>query len=169
MWHRHGYGCRQIDNHLFLRSGFPDIDDSVADGFRKVDFCAGEAFRRIFKLKFSFRHFLCIFIHQFCAADSDIDNFLAVFFEDLFPLCQRSGIVQMYNGFFGTFQRFKCFCDDMFSGLCQHLYGNIVRNHILFNQCTQKFILCFRCGGKANLDFLEAKGNQETKELYFFI
>ena len=42
-----------------------------------------------------------------------------------------------------TFYGFKGFLDNVLSGLGQHLYGHILRNHIFLDQGAHKFVLGF--------------------------
>ena len=61
----------------------------------------------------------------------------------------------MYHRLLCTFQCFKCLADDMLSGLCQYLNGNIIRDQILFNECPKEMIFCLRCSREAYFDFFK--------------
>ena len=71
----------------------------------------------------------------------------------------------MNNGVLTALQRLERLSDDVFSGLCQHLDCHIVRNHVPFNQGTQKVVLRLGCRRKTDFDLLESDFNQELKEL----
>ena len=61
----------------------------------------------------------------------------------------------------------KGFADKLFTRLHQNLYGYVIRNVSAFNQGTQNFVLCFRSGRKANLDFLKAAIYQGVEKRIF--
>ena len=166
---RHGMRnrYRQIDNHRILCSRLPNINDSIADFQCKFRLCSRKAFRRIFEAEMTGCLFP-IFLTELCAKYSKVDNFFLTLFKDLFPLCNRSRVVQMYNGMLHTLERFKGLGNDMLSCLRQNLNGNIVRDQILFNQCAAKFIFCLRSSRKTNFNFFESNFYQILKELQFF-
>ena len=62
----------------------------------------------------------------------------------------------------------KGFADKLFTRLHQNLYGYVIGNMAAFNQGTQNFVLCFRGGRKANLDFLKAAIYQGVEKADFF-
>ena len=84
---RHGkfYGYRQIDNHLVIRGGLPNVQNAVTDVQRKFHFCPGKTFGRVFELKIPFG-FCCNFLQQFSAKNSDINDFFFGFAKYLFSL-----------------------------------------------------------------------------------
>ena len=66
-----------------------------------------------------------------------------------------------------TFDSVKCFSDNMLSCLCQNLDRNVIRNHILLDQCTQKLIFCLRRCRKSHFDLLEADIQKHLEEQGF--
>ena len=68
-----------------------------------------------------------------------------------------------------TLYSFKSFFDDMFSCLSQNLNRNVIRNHILLDQCSKKLILCLRCCRKSYLDHFKSNIYEELEKLQFFI
>ena len=63
------------------------------------------------------------------------------------------------------FYSIKGFPDNMFSGLGQNLDGNILRNHIPFDQHTDKLVLCFGSSRKTHFNFLESDPYQQLEKL----
>ena len=55
-----------------------------------------------------------------------------------------------------AFQSFKCLFDDVFTGLCEHLYGNIIGDEILFDECAAEVVFGIRSGREVDLYLLEA-------------
>ena len=74
----------------------------------------------------------------------------------------------MYDNILRTAYRLKSFADKLFTRLHQNLYGYVIGNMAAFNQGTQNFVLCFRGGRKANLDFLKAAIYQGVEKANFF-
>ena len=167
---RHGVGNRnrQIDDDRIFRCRFPDFQYGVADLQSEFRFGAGKAFRRILKPEVSLG--LCpIFLAEICPQFRQLDDVFLALFEHLFPLCHGSGIIEVHNGMFYTLQGFKCLGNDVFPCLCQYLNGDIVRNHIVFNQSTAEFVFGFRSSRKADLDLLEADLYQIAEEFQLFV
>ena len=73
----------------------------------------------------------------------------------------------MYDCFRSTFDCLEGFTDNMLSGLGQYLDGHILRNEILLDQSTQKFIFCLRGCRKTNLDLFKTNFHKKLKKLYF--
>ena len=139
MGHGHFHGRRQVDDDLVLRRGFPDIDDGVANLQRELRLCAGETLGRIFKFEVSVRVSGCDFIHQFRTVGGDFNDFFLILAEYLLSLGKGCGVIEMNHGVLCAYQRFKCFFNNMASGLRQYLHSHVVRNHILLNQSSQEF------------------------------
>ena len=150
-----GNGYRQVDNHLVIRCWLPNVQNGIAHFQCIFRFCSGKAFRRIFKDEMTRCHGT-IFLAEFCTRYSQVQNFFLALLEHLFPLCHRSGIIQMDNRMLNTLQCFKGLCNDVFSCLRQNLNGDIIRNEILFNQGAAEFIFSFGGCRKTNFDFLKA-------------
>ena len=164
----HFYCGRQIDDGFMVRCGFPHIQNRIADFNGKGHFCTGKAFGRIFKKEFCFGHFCCFFQDQFCTSHCQIDSFLHGVAENNISLQSRCGIIQMYDGFFGTLQGFKGFLDDVRSALGQHLYDDIIGDHIMFDQISGKFKFCVAGCREPNFDFLKPRFYQKLKKSQFF-
>ena len=75
----------------------------------------------------------------------------------------------MYNRLLCTFNRLKSFLNDMFSCLCQHLNGHVVRNQILLNQSTAKFIFCLGCSREPHLNLFESNLYQHLEKCYLLL
>ena len=73
----------------------------------------------------------------------------------------------MYNCLWCAFDSFKSFADDMLSGLSQNLNSYIPWDQILLDQCTQKFIFCFRSSRETYFDFFETDFYKKFEEFNF--
>ena len=167
--HGHGNGGRQVDDDLFIRGGFPDVDDFVADPEGKFHLRAGEAFRGILKTEIGFRHFRRVFVEEAGPFLGDFNNFILAHLKDLLPLGQGGRVIQMNDSLFRSFQRLEGLLDDVFPGLGQHLDGHVIGNQVVFDQCPEKGILGFRGGREPHFDFLETQLYQELKIFNFLL
>ena len=70
----------------------------------------------------------------------------------------------MHDGVFHTSKSFKCTVYDVIAGLCEYLYGNIVRNQIVLNELSQECVFRFGCSGETNLDFFKTEFNKIFKK-----
>ena len=48
----------------------------------------------------------------------------------------------MHNCILTAFQSFIGLCNNMFSGLCQHLNGNISRDQVIVYEMSAEIIVC---------------------------
>ena len=166
---RHGMGNRygQIDDDLVVFVRLPDIDDLVTNFRRKFGFCTRKAFGRIFKGEMSLC-FCAIFLAELRTEFCNFDDLFLGFFEHLLALCDRGGVIKMHDRVLCAAERFKGLGDDMFTGLCQHLNRYVIGNHIVFDQCTAKFIFRFACRRETDLDLLKADLDEQLKKFQFF-
>ena len=74
----------------------------------------------------------------------DLHDLIFVLMENLFALGNRSRVVEMDDGSWRSLYSFKSLLDDMFSCLCENLNSNIIRNHVLLDQCPDKPVFCIR-------------------------
>ena len=75
----------------------------------------------------------------------------------------------MYDRMRRALHSFKCSFDNMFSRLSKNLDRNVIRNHILLDQCSDKLIFCLRRRRKTNFDHLKTNVNEKLKKLQFLI
>ena len=75
----------------------------------------------------------------------------------------------MYNRMRSSLYCLKGLLNDVLSGLCQYLNGNIIRNHILLNQSTDELVLGVRSGREAHFNFLESDLYQHGEKFQLFI
>ena len=80
----------------------------------------------------------------------------------------RSGIVNMNDRLTAAFDGFEGTLDQFFSALCQNLYADIIRNHLAFDQLTQKIIFDLARCRESDFDFLKAELYKVIKHFYFF-
>jgi len=97
----------------------------------------------------------------------NILDFIARLFEYLLALHRRGRVVKVHDGVFCTLEGFEAACDQWFACLCQYLDGDVVRHQVLFDQLAHKVEVWLRCGGKANLDLLEADIDQQLEHRHF--
>lgn len=165
--HREGNRGSKIDDDRVSFLWFPDIQHRIADFHSKIKFGSGKAFRCVLKQKFTVR-FSGIFGQPFCAGNRDFNNLAAGFLENLFPLCNRGGIVKMDDCFAASIQCLKCFSYDMFSCRGDNLYGDILRNQFLLDQCADKLKFCFGCCRKTDFNLLKSQFAKKLKNSNFF-
>ena len=70
----------------------------------------------------------------------------------------------MDNHILAALNSFKCSLDQMLSALNQYLHLHIVRNQILFNQCSQKIIFNLRSCRETDFDFLESQFHKQIEK-----
>ena len=167
---RHGkFHCaRKIDNCLPVCRRLPDIQNRVADFQRIFRLRPGKAFRAVLKTV-GFVLLLCQFLQKLRSLDGYPFDLLLVFFEDLLTLREGGGVVHMHNGIFASLQRLKRLADDVLTGLCQHLHGDIVGNQIFLNQPAEKHIFCLGSGRETHLNFLKTNLAEQLEKLNFCI
>ena len=163
---RHGYG--QVDDDLIVGSGLPDIDDLVADLCGEFRLGTREAFGRIFKDEVSFRLF-SVFKAELRTELRDLDDLLLGFFEHLLALCDGGGVIEMNDGVFRTAQSLKGLGNDMLSRLRQNLNGDVVGDHIVFDQRAAEFVFRLARRGETDLDLLEADLDEKLEEFELFL
>ena len=168
MGHGHLYRTGQIDNCLVVCCGLPYIQNRIHHLQGIINLCTGKAFRAVLKSKVTFG-FLCKALQKGCTINSNLLDFFLTLAEYLLPLCQRSGVIYMNDRTGSTLYGFKGFTDNMFSRLSQYLDGNILGNHILFDQCAKEVILGFGSSGETNFNLLKANLYQHLEKLQFFI
>ena len=149
------YSSRNVDDRLILCRWLPYIKYRITYFHCIIHFCAVETFRTVLEREIPLC-LVCQFFQQFCAIDCKLFDLLFALFKYLFALCHRSRIVKVNDCMRRTLDRLKCFLNNMFSRLCQNLYGHIIRDHITLDQCSHENKFCLRSCRETNLNFLES-------------
>ena len=89
--------------------------------------------------------------------------------EDLLALGDGGGVVDMDDGILYAVQGFEGAADDVLSRLCQYLDGDVIRDHVLFDQRAEECILCLRGSRKSDFNLLEADGNERLVEFQLLL
>ena len=75
----------------------------------------------------------------------------------------------MYDCVRRTFHRLKRLFDDMFSRLCQHLHGHVIRDHIPLDQRAHKVKFCLGSRRKSYFDLLKPDLYEHPEKLQLFL
>ena len=154
--HGHLYGRGQVDDDLPAGPGLPDVDDGVADAQGELHFGAGEAFGGVFKPEVGFGHFFSVLVEELGTLDGDLYDLVLILAEDLLPLGEGGGVVQVDHHVFSAFDGGEGLFNNMGAGLGEDLDGHVIGDEVLFDQGTQEFVLSLGSGGEAHLDLLES-------------
>ena len=159
----HFHGDGQVDDDIVVRARLQHVQNRVAHFQGVFRLGAGEAFGGILEAEIAliFRGQL---LHKPGAFHGNLLDFLLALAEDLLPLGNGSGIIEVNDGVGGTLAGLEGPADDVLPALGQHLDGHITGNHVIFNQGAQELVLGFRGGGEAYLDFLEADAKEHMVE-----
>jgi len=114
MRHRELYGNREIYDDLVIFRRLPYIEYGIAYLQSEIRFSSGKALRRIFKPEIPLV-FFTVFLAELCTGNSDIDYLLPALSEDLFTLCERCRIIEVYDSVLTSPESLKSFFYDMFS------------------------------------------------------
>ena len=168
MGHGQLHGRGEIDDGFPLRRWLPYVEDGIAYVQRVVDLGAGEALRGVFETVRASGGFGEFFQHRRTFDGNGFDVVLR-FMEDLLALGDGGGVVDMDDGILYAVQGFEGAADDVLSRLCQYLDGDVIRDHVFFDQCAEECILCLRGRRKSDFDFLEADGNERLVEFQLLL
>ena len=147
---------RQVDDHLFLRRRLVDVADRGADVARELELGAGEAFRRVLVNPLGIGVGVGQLLDELGARHGDVDDAAVIHAEHDPPLERRGRIVEMDDGTLGAAAGFEGALDELRPALRQHLDGDIIRDHLLFDELAHEVEIGLRCRRKADLDLLEA-------------
>ena len=162
--HGHLHGGGQIDDDLPLGAGLPDVDDGVADPLGKLDLGAGEALRGVLKAEVGLGHLLSVLVEGSCALLCDLHDLVLGQAEDLLPLGEGGGVIQVNDDVLGALDGVKGLLDDVGAGLGEHLDPHIVGDHVLLDDGAQELVLGLGGSGEAHLDLLKAQVQEELIE-----
>ena len=166
---RHGilHGGGNVDDGFLLRRGFPHVQNRVAHVYRIVYFCSRETLRAVLEGKVAVR-FICQLQKKLRAVDRDLLDLFFILPEYLLSLRHGCRIIKMDHRVRRSLDRLKGPLDDVLSGLRQHLYRHIIRDHVLLDQRPHKLILCLRSRRKSHFDLLKSDIYQHLEKLQLF-
>ena len=156
---RHGHldRVRQIQNHLALRRGLPDVHDRFGDFLGELHFRGAEAFRRILEHDFRALEPGQTFLESTCAPRTATrDDFLLGHAEHDAALRRGGGVVEVDDGLLRADQRLEGALDQILARLHEHLEPHVVRRAVFLDEPAVEGELGVRGGREADLDFLEA-------------
>ena len=169
MGHGHLHGGGEVDDHLPLRPGLPHVDDGVADPQGELHLRAGEALGGVLEAEVGLRHFGGVLVKELGSGDGDVHDLVLAHPEDLLPLGEGGGVVQVDHHVFGALDGIEGLFNNMGAGLGEHLDGDILRDQVVLDDGAQKLVLGLRGGGEAHLDLLKAHLQQQAVELQFLL
>src|ERR1700674_2521723 len=167
VWGTHLYRRRQVEDHLLLRGGLPDVDDRVRDLLGKVELGAREALRRVFEDEFGRLVVGRQALDQRGAADRDCDDAIPVEAEDHPTLQGRCRVVQVHDGAASARHALEGALNQLLPGLGQDLDGDVVGDQTLLDEQPHEVEVELRGGRKTDLDLLEADPHQDFEEAPF--
>ena len=97
------------------------------------------------------------------ALHRDVDDAGLVQSEDDAALQGGGRVVEVDDGAFGPFDALEGAVDQVIARLGQHLDGDVVGDHVLFDQFAHEVEVGLGGGGKADLDLLEAHLHQHLE------
>ena len=166
--HAHFHGNGQVDDHGAVRGGLHDVQHGVAHIHRIVHLGAGKALGAVLEQEVALI-LLAQLLDQLCAVGGDLLDLLLALVEHLLALGHRGGIVEVDHRAGCALDGLEGLADDVVTALGQHLHGDILGDHVLFDQGAQELILGVAGGRKAHLDLLEADLYQHLEELQLFL
>src|SRR5699024_1307007 len=98
------------------------------------------------------------------AVHGDFEDLFFGLFEYLLSLRKGGRVVYVDNSFRSALYRLKCFADNVLARLSQYLDRYIVRNQVLLDQGSEKFVFCLRSCRKAGLNFLKTDFDQQFEK-----
>ena len=165
--HRQLDGDREVDDRFMVGGRLPDVQDGVADLQRVVGLGAGEGLGGVFKPQVGvgiLLKFLRQVVKQLGARDGDFEDFFLGFAEDLLPLGEGGGVVEVDNRLFDPAEALEGLADDVFPGLGQHLDGDVVGDQVPLDQLPEELVLGFAGRREADFDLLKADFGQELEK-----
>ena len=76
--------------------------------------------------------------------------------ENLLPLRNRSGVVEMDDGIFAAVQGLKCLFDNVLPSLSQNLNSHVIRDKVVVDKSPAELILGLAGCREADLDLFKA-------------
>ena len=169
MGHGHLHGRGQVDDDLAVRAGLPHVDDFIADAQGKLHFRAGEALRGILKAEVRLRHLGSILIKGLGAGDGDVHDLVLALAENLLPLGEGGGIIQVDDDVLGPLDGLKRLFDNMRTRLGEDLDPHVVGDHVLLDDGPQELKLRLGGSGETHFDLFEPQLQQESIELQLLL
>ena len=154
---------------MTFRPGLPGVDDGVADAQGELHLGAGEALGGVLEAELRLGHLRGVVVEERRTGDGQIDDLVLAGAEDLLPLGEGGGVVQVDHHMLGAADGVEGLLDDVGAGLGQDLDPHVVGDHVLLDDGTQEVIFRLGGGGEAHLDLLEPEAQQETVEVQLLL
>ena len=167
MGHAHFHGDRQVDDHRAVRGGLHNVQHGVAHIHGVVHFGAGEALRAVLEQEVALV-LLAELLDQLGTVGGDLLDLFPALVEHLLTLGHRGGVVEVDHRTGRTLDGLEGAADDVIAALGQHLHGDVLRDHVLFDQGPQELVLGLAGSREAHLDLLEADLHQHLEKLQLF-
>ena len=152
----HLYRRRQVDDGRMLGCRRQHLIDCIANGNRKIQLGAREAFRTVLKHPLSIGPRVCGLLDQSCAGDGNIQDALSIQPEHILSLDRRGTVVKVHHSELYALQRGKGLLDQISPSLCQDLNRHTLWNTVLLYQFSQKGKVMARRGRKAHFNLRES-------------
>ena len=95
--------------------------------------------------------------------DGDVLDALLVEAEDDATLQGRRGVVEVHDRLLGAADRLEGALDEVLARLGQHLDDDVIGDHVLLDEHAHEVEVGLRRRGEADLDLLEAHGDEELE------
>ena len=152
----HLYRRRQVDDGRMLGRRRQHLIDCIANGHRKIQLGAREAFRAVFKHPLSIGPGVCGLLDQPCAGDGNVQDALPIEPKNILSLDRRGTVVKVHHSALYTLQRGKGLLDQISPSLRQDLNRHALWNTVLLYQLSQKGKVMARRGRKAHFNLRES-------------
>ena len=166
--HAHLDGDGQVDDHGAVGRGLHDVQHGVAHIHGVIHLSAGEAFGAVLEQEVAFV-LLAELLDQLGTVGGDLLDLLFALVEHLLALRHGGGVIEVDDRAGCALDGLEGAADDVVAALGQHLHGDILRDHVLFDQGAQELVLGLAGGGEADLNFLETDLHQHLEELQLFL
>ena len=159
----HLHGGRQVEDDRVLRGGVHDLDHGIADFLGVGDLGAGVGLGGVLPAPVGVRVVLGDGLDQLGGVGGQLLDGLLVLAEHHLALQLGGGVVEVHDDVLGALAGLERAADQVLAGLHQHLDGDIIRDHVLFDDLANEVEVGLRGGGEADLDFLVAHVDQQLE------
>ena len=147
-----------------VRRRLDDVNHRVAHLNRVIRLGAGEGFRGILVVKVRALGFALELLAQRGGVRGELLDAFLVLAEDDLALQHGDGIVEVHDRALGAAQAFVRLANQVLARLGEHDDGHVVRNELALDQHADEIVIGFRSAREADLNLLEAHGNQQIPE-----
>src|SRR5690606_19687923 len=112
---------------------------------------------------------LHLFLEEADGVGGDAHDVVAAGVEHVVALGGRGGVVEVEDDVLGAVQGLKRAGDQVLAALAEDLDGDVVRDAVFLNEAAAEIELDLRGGREADLDFLEADGDQHREVFELFL